>query len=266
VAIEGAPDDQLVPVTRQRRRLETLLSALDAESWQAPSRCALWTVQDVVSHIVGVNAFWYASVIAGRRGAPTRLLSGFDPAATPALMVDAMRSLSAGEVFDQFVSSNDAFLGALSDLDASDWAALAESPAGHVSVRLLAFHALWDCWVHERDIALPLGLAPAVEPDEVSSCLRYAAAVSPALALGFDEVTVEVLAVEASDPAMRFVLTIDESVEVRDGRGPSDAACLRGQAVELTEALSLRSPLPPSAPPAWQRLLGGLATAFDLPS
>jgi hypothetical protein len=120
--------------------------------------------------------------------------------------------------------------------------------------------------VHERDIALPLGLAPAVEPDEVSSCLRYAAAVSPALALGFDEVTVEVLAVEASDPAMRFVLTIDESVEVRDGRGPSDAACLRGQAVELTEALSLRSPLPPSAPPAWQRLLGGLATAFDLPS
>ena len=31
-------------------------------------------------------------------------------------------------------------------------------------MRLLASHALWDGWVHERDIALPLGLTPPEEP------------------------------------------------------------------------------------------------------
>ena len=35
-----------------------------------------------------------------------------------------------------------------------------------MSVRLLAHHALWDAWVHERDIALPLGRTPDVEPDD----------------------------------------------------------------------------------------------------
>ena len=48
---------------------------------------------------------------------------------------------------------------------------------------MVAHHALWDCWVHERDIVLPLGLPTAIEPDEVRACLRYAAALSPAFAI-----------------------------------------------------------------------------------
>lgn len=263
ISIAGPADDQLAPVVRQRKRLEATLVDLTDADWSAASRCASWTVQDVVAHMVGVNGFWQMSVLAGLAGAPTRVLADFDPAATPPLMVEPMRALAPAEVLDQFVSSNDGFIGAIAELDAGGWSMLAETPAGHVPMRLLAHHALWDCWVHERDIGLPLGLTPSVEPDEVLSCLRYAAALSPAFAISTGSALPGVFAVAATDPALHFTVEIGDSVAVRDGSGPRDAPCLRGGAVELVEALSIRAPLPASTPLEWHQLLAGLATAFD---
>jgi uncharacterized protein (TIGR03083 family) len=262
ISITGAPNDQLAPVVRQRRRLEALLAGLSDDQWKSPSRCAEWSIQDVVAHLDGVNAFWHASVAAGLAGSPTRVLAGFDPAATPPLMVAPMRTRTPAEMLDRLVASDDAFLGVLRELDDAGWTTIAETPAGHVSIRLLAHHALWDCWVHERDIALPLGLTPPVEPDEVASSLRYVAAVSPALAMGLATVPAAVLAVEATDPEVAFVLAVDESVAVRD-EPPAAAPCLRGTAVDLVEALSLRAPLPASAPAEWRTVLEGLAMVFD---
>jgi uncharacterized protein (TIGR03083 family) len=263
ISIAGAAGDQLAPVQRQRRRLEATLSNLDLHHWNSASRCDAWTVQDVVAHMVGVNAFWHASVLAGLAGEPTRVLTGFDPARTPELMVAAMRELAAVDVLEQFVASNDAFLDVIGGLDDRGWATLAESPVGHVPIRLVAHHALWDCWIHERDIALPLRLTPPAEPDEVRSCLRYVAALSPALAIAPGNTVAEVLAVEANSPAVCFVLDVDESIAVRDDVAPPEAPCLRGDAVALVEALSLRAPLPPSTPIEWRRRLVGLATAFN---
>jgi uncharacterized protein (TIGR03083 family) len=110
ISIDGVPDDQLVPVSRQRRRLEDTLSQLSAADWNYPSRCAGWSVQDVVAHLVGVNQFWTASVRAGLTGKPTRVLASFDPVATPAWLVAQMRELTAREILEQFASSNAALL------------------------------------------------------------------------------------------------------------------------------------------------------------
>jgi uncharacterized protein (TIGR03083 family) len=262
ISITGRPGDQLAPVLRQRRRLEAMLVDLGDDDWSSASRCDEWTVQDVVAHMVGVNTFWNASVRAGLGGTPTRLLVGFDPATTPALMVDAMRDLAPQEILDQFVTSNQTFLGVLAQLDDTGWTTVAESPAGHVPIRIVAHHALWDCWIHERDIALPLGLNPPLEPDEVASCLRYAAALSPGLAIATGHVLGGRFAVEATDPSLSCLLDVGESVTVRDGRAPPEVPCLRGDAVTLVEALSIRTSMPASAPPEWLRLLDGLAAAF----
>jgi len=254
-------------VARQRKRLEGGVAALGPESWKSPRRCDGWSVQDVVLHLVGVNTFWHASVLAGLAGQPTRFLTGFDPATTPAQMVDAMRTLERAEALERLRASNDAFLGTLATLDDDGWSALAETPAGHVPIRLLAHHALWDGWVHERDVLLPLGLTPDVEPDEVLSSLRYAAALSPALAIGSRNVSAGVFTVEATDPDARFSVEVSQSVAVRDGPAPAppgQVPCLRGDAVALVEALSFRAPLPASAPPEWRRLITGLADAFDV--
>jgi uncharacterized protein (TIGR03083 family) len=263
MSIAGEPDDQLVPLMRQRRRLQTMLEGLGTDEWLSPSRCDDWKVQDVVAHIVGVNAFWTASVLAGLAGSPTRVLTGFDPAATPALMVAAMRELRSEQVLDQLVTSNDAFLDVIGALDDSGWRTLAESPAGHVPIRLIAHHALWDCWIHERDIALPLGLTPPVEPDEVRSCLRYVGAVNATFAIASGHRVAKMLALEATDPTLDLVLEVGESVAVRDGSAPPEAPRLRGDAVTLVDALSVRIPLPASTATDWLQLLEGLASAFS---
>jgi uncharacterized protein (TIGR03083 family) len=263
LAIDGRADDQAIVVNRQRTRMEAVLDQLGEDQWKAPSRCDGWTVQDVVAHLVGVNAFWEASVKAGLAGTPTRILAAFDPAAHPPLMIAPMRELSGREIFDQFVASNRGFLDTLAPLDADGWSTTAESPAGHVSIRLLASHALWDAWIHERDIMLPLGLVPAEEPDEIASSLRYAAAVGPALSITQDQPFVGELAVAAIDPDVAFTLHVGDAVNVRDEPAPANTPCLRGAAVTLVEALSIRAPLPADAPREWHQLVSGLATVFD---
>ncbi len=263
VDIDGVLDDQCLPVTRQRRRMESLLAGITDAEWASPSRCEGWSIQDVILHLISVNGFWESSVTAGVAGTPTQVLANFDPAAHPPLIIDGMRALSPRETLEQFVSSNDGFLNALAALDNDGWSTLAESPAGHVTIRLLAFHAIWDSWIHERDIALPLGQTPIVEADEVKSSLQYAAAISPALTITSGRQSAGILAVEATDPDVQFVLEVGASVSVRSETPPASAPCLRGATVDLIEALSIRAPLPADAPPEWHQLLGGLAAVFD---
>ncbi len=147
-------------------------------------------------------------------------------------------------------------------LDDDGWSTLGEAPPGFLPIRLLAAHALWDSWIHERDIALPLGFTPPEEADEVLSSLRYAAALSPAFAITTGTATDGVFAVETSGPESSFAVQVTDSAAVRDNFDAGDAPCLRGDAVELVEALSIRAPLPASAPPEWRHVLGGLEQAF----
>jgi uncharacterized protein (TIGR03083 family) len=254
-----------VPLDRQRRRMEQLLAGLSDDQWEAPSRCDGWAVRDVVSHLIGVNGFWQISAQMGATGTPTKLLGAFDPASTPDQMVAAMRMLSTTDLLAQFVASNSGFIEVCASLDDDGWERAAEAPPGLVPIRVLAQHALWDAWIHERDIALPMGIAPAQEADEVRACLVYAAAIAPALGFGYGTQAMGSFAVAATGPDTEFVIRVDDSVSVTTGRHP-DAPCLRGDAVELVDALSMRAPLPATAPQEWQRLRHGLATAFDSPS
>ncbi len=262
--IDGARGDQLVPVTRQRRRFEAMLASLDDDEWRSPTRCDGWNVQDVASHLVGVNAFWQMSITAGLAGEPTRVLTNFDPATTPAMLIEPMRALPPDAVLEQLVASHDRLLEVFAGLDDSGWAAPAETPPGYLPVRLLAHHALWDCWVHERDIALPLGRTPPVEADEVAASLRYAAALSPGFLINDGPGCEGRFAVDARDPDAQFWLDVDgRCVRVHDGSAPADTPMLRGDAVELTEALSIRAPLPDDSRPAWRELVAGRAAAFS---
>jgi uncharacterized protein (TIGR03083 family) len=249
-------------VTGQRDRLAATLAGLDDAQWSAPSRCDAWSVRDVVSHLATTNGFWAFAIAAALAGEPTRVLSSFDPVTTPADLVDATRSQPPAEVLDQFVAGNRDLEAALASLGDGDWDTLAEAPHGHVPIRALALHALWDSWVHERDIVLPLGLPAAEEPDEVAACLRYVAALGPAFVVGAGSGRPGAIAVDASDPEVRFVVDVGASVTLRGGDAPEDALVLTGGAVDLTEGLSMRCPLPCEVP-ADRGWLLGLAGVFD---
>ena len=127
---------------------------------------------------------------------------------------------------------------------------------------MLAQHALWDCWIHERDIAVPLRIPTTNEADEMESCLKYAAAIGATLEAGLGRATPGSFAVAASDPDVRFVVEVDDSVSIRNDLESVDVPRLRGDAVTLTEVLSLRAPIPPAVPLEWKGFLEGLATAF----
>ena len=255
--------DPAVPLLRQRRRLASLLGRLDDEQWAAASRCEGWSVRDVTTHLVDTNGFWAFSIGAARRGKPTRLLATFDAVTSPAALVDAARSQSHTEVLDRFIETNEAIADAVAELDDDGWSALGEAPPGHVPLRAVVLHALWDSWTHERDIVLPLGLTPVEELDEITGCLGYGAALSPAFVVAGGSTRQGAIAVEATDPDVRFIVDVGASVVVRAGDAPADALRLTGPAVELVEGLSFRVPLPCPVADDHKWLLSNLAEVFD---
>jgi uncharacterized protein (TIGR03083 family) len=258
--IDGLGDPS-APLVRQRERFVAMLGGLSDEQWAAPSRCALWSVKDVVSHLIGTDRFWAISFAAAQRGEPTRFLATFDPVASPEQMVDGMRTLPADQVLEQYVANVEGFLATVAAV--TDWSLPAEAPPGHLPSNVTALHALWDSWVHERDAALPLGLAPPEEPDEIGAILKYAAALSPALYAAKGSGQQGTLVVEATEPDLVFTVEIGELVRVHPGV-VTDGPSLRGRAVELIEGLSHRGPLPNDLAPENQWLLVGLAEVFDV--
>lgn len=264
LTLDGSPADICGPAVRQRRRLAATLATFTEEQWSHPSRCAGWTNRDVIVHLDSTNAFWSFSIASGVGGAPTQFLATFDPVASPAALVDGAADVSSSEVLTKFTASTEAFAEQLVALDTDGWSALAEAPPGHISVSALVHHALWDSWVHERDILLPLGIAPAVEDDEVAACLRYGAALGPALARTRGDVRTGTLALEVTDPGVAAVIDIGDRIVVSSGTGSADLQ-FTGDAVELLEAFSIRRPFPHVVDPSHTWMLGGLSETFDNP-
>ena len=257
------------PFLRQRDRLAAALAGLSGEQWAAPSRCEAWSALDVAIHLQGTNGFWHVSIASGLAGEPTRYLGGgFDPRATPAAMVDAGRSVALEEAVEQLRASDRALYDLVAGLDEAAWQTTAEAPPGHLPVELVVHHALWDAWVHERDILLPLGLTPAEEDDEVLACLRYAAALGPALGLGiggdgFGSGSGGDFVLEVNDPDARLVVEVGDVVRVHDGDAPDGATVVRGQAVDVLEVLSVRTPPGGDVSESAAWLAGALATIFE---
>ena len=258
-------------MVRQRRRLAKRLSELGDEGWATPSRCEGWSVQDVVTHLSSTNQFWAISVAQGLAGTPTRFLATFDPVASPAQMVDSSRGKPVAETLATFVDSVEALADAVEPLtDGQVATVIAEAPPGHVTLDAVMLHALWDAWIHERDILVPLGLTQDHEDDEIAGCLAYAAALGPAFALSNGLPELSMFVVSASDPRCHFVVGHAAgdltSVEVRNGANVDlmpPFPILGGDAVDLIEALSFRAPFPSDLDPTIRTLVGGLADVFD---
>lgn len=262
LVLDGPPDAVAEPADRQRRRLAETLATLTDEQWAQPSRCEEWTCREVIVHLESANRFWTYSISAGLAGEPSRFMAAFDPVATPLDIVAAEGALSNDEVLDRFVASAEALTDLLSSLGDDGWATLAEAPPGHVAIGAVAHHALWDSWVHERDVMLPLGLVPDEEPDEIAASLRYVAALGPTFVRTSGGTRRGTLVVAATDPDVRLVVEVDDPIVVRDGSADADL-CLGGRSVDLLEALSMRAPLDQAVPEGSAWILGGLASAFD---
>jgi uncharacterized protein (TIGR03083 family) len=260
----GPLADPSIAMLRQRRRFGSILAQLDDAQWAAPSRCENWSVQDVISHLVTVNRFWALAFAEARKGEATRFLTDLDPVATPAALVDGVRDLPWSKVLDGFIESNEEIADSVAGLDDDGWAMLGEAPPGHVPLRAVAYHALWDSWIHERDVVLPLGMAAVVDADEVADSLRYVGVLSPLFAVTAGSTREGSIVIDASDPDVHVVVDIvGDGVVVHDGEPSNEPLRLTGPAVELLEGLSFRAPLHQTVDDEHRWLFDGLGKAFD---
>lgn len=262
LVIEGVTDPSAA-LLRQRRRLLATLESLTDEQWAAPSRCDEWTTQGVVTHLISTDQFWAISISSGLRGEPTKFLGSFDPVASPSQMVKDHAALTPAEVLERYRGALESLAAVVESVPTDQWTtAIAEAPPGHLSLAATALHALWDSWIHERDIAIPLGLPVTEDAEEMELILRYAVGLSPSFHASIGADKTGVLAVEATEPDLSLVVRAGGSVRVSDGTD-AKAPRLKGRTVDLIEGLSHRAPLVHdlSGDDAWW--LQGLAEVFD---
>lgn len=263
IVVDGAIDDIRVPFLRQRRRLLAEMHELAEAEWAAPSRCEGWSSKDVISHLASTDRFWSVSLARGIAGDPTRFLVGFDPKATPAALAAAESSVEVNEMLDGFAAGVEALCDAVEALTDDQWDLTAEAPPGHLAVRAVVHHALWDSWVHERDVLLPLGRRVIEEPDEIVASLRYASALSPSFAVGSDPTRRGTLVLDVTEPDRRLVADIGSSITVGTGGAPDDALVIEGRAVDVLETLSVRRPFDQELPADTRWMVAGLAEIFE---
>ena len=262
LVIEGVGDPS-VALLRQRRRLLAALSELTDTQWANQSRCAEWNILGVITHLTSTDQFWGISFSAGLKGEPTQFLATFDPVASPSEMVRQRGDLAPADVLARYGDALATFAGVLETVTPEQWdTVVAEAPPGHIALGATALHALWDGWIHERDVLIPLGITPVEDAEELDLILRYAAGLGPAFNAATGGGKTGVLGVEATDPAVSLVVEANTTVRVRTGRceGPR----LEGRTAELIEALSFRAPLVHDLGDDDVWLVSGLGEVFDV--
>jgi uncharacterized protein (TIGR03083 family) len=253
--------DPAVVVTgyvRHRRRFAASVTPLDEVALRAPSRCREWTAADVLRHGCDVDR-WLRTIWAG--GTP---FDAFDPRVTPHDSVVEGRSVPDAEVRDRYVASAEAMAAEVGSSGPDRWGRPSLSPAGAVPWWLGLLHGLFDSWVHERDLLLPLGRDVVVEPDELDAVLAYSLAIVSLLSrrLG-DEEPVDAVVCGFRVTAHEGRVTVTPS----SATPPPDVPVLEGDPPVVVDALSGRGSLDEvlTGNATMVHRLGALARFFTTP-
>lgn len=136
----------------QYERLDGILGSLNDAQWDEPSRCAGWSVRDVVLHLAQTEE----AVVASIEDRPTPISVG--------------RASNVDEAMEQWVRAerdttrdvrarwNDARRAALEGLRNADPERSLRWAAAPLKPRTMATTRLSEHWIHTMDIADPLGI------------------------------------------------------------------------------------------------------------
>jgi uncharacterized protein (TIGR03083 family) len=251
VTIEEDLGAAVEPWVRHRRRFVDRLAELSDDRWRATTRCTEWDARGLVSHLVTVDGFFVLQLGNARAGAPptTFLREGFDPSTATDDLVGPLLELSNDVLLERFAAGTDAFVETVERFDDSGWAGTGESPFGHIPARYLLAHSFWDSWLHERDLFVPLGLAPPLERDELRQVAGFSLLFTGLQGGLLDDESPVGPGPEAPiDVGLRFTdlpddpmhLRIDTGVHLRLG---ADVTGVTGcAAVDLVESVTGRQP------------------------
>ncbi|MEU7633353.1 maleylpyruvate isomerase family mycothiol-dependent enzyme [Nocardia sp. NPDC049220] len=156
--------EQIDLLTQQWDAIETLIAGLDEQRWRTPSPLPGWTVFDIVAHIIGTESWLLGERPPAhdptRAKADVRALAHVrnDTAVLNEIWVDRLRPLPGARLAELYRDVIDRRRTALAAMDDTEWNKETVSPIGQVSYGRFMRVRLFDCWMHELDIADALDL------------------------------------------------------------------------------------------------------------
>jgi uncharacterized protein (TIGR03083 family) len=142
--------------------LADLVSGLDENQWRTSSPLPGWTVFDVIAHVVGTE-----SLLLGEKPPAREPQVDVDVETLPhvrndigklnEIWVQCLRPSPGAELLDRYREVIGRRRAALAAMDERAWLAPTPSPVGKVPYARFMRVRLFDCWMHELDIADALG-------------------------------------------------------------------------------------------------------------
>jgi uncharacterized protein (TIGR03083 family) len=149
--------------------LDAVAAALTPEQWGAQSLCPDWKVHSVLAHATSIE-----QVLVGWDPGGEAPFAGIGP------IHRQLADLAPDELLAQFRRVVDQRGAELAGMTDDDFATPGPTPVGPATYGRFMNIRVFDSWVHERDIRVPLGIpgddgGPAAETalDEVHSSLGY---------------------------------------------------------------------------------------------
>ncbi|MGV9667513.1 maleylpyruvate isomerase family mycothiol-dependent enzyme [Nocardia niigatensis] len=137
--------------------LTRLVDGLDENRWRTASPLPGWTVFDVLAHVVGTE-----SILLGEP-TPDLAVAGEhirnDIGALNEKWIESLRPLAGSQLLERFLDVTGRRLKALEQTTPEAWAEPVPTPVGMAPYARFMRIRLFDCWMHEHDIADALGVA-----------------------------------------------------------------------------------------------------------
>ena len=164
--------DATVALLREEfRQLADVCAPLDATQWDTPTCLPGWSVRDVLSHVIGVEAGLLGEA------APSVDVSHLSHMKNPIaeaneLWVEVNRGRTGEQMLARLEDVTSRRLATLDAMSQAEFDAPSWTPAGKDETfgRFMRIRH-YDCYLHEQDIRLALGLPPRESAPDLASSL-----------------------------------------------------------------------------------------------
>ncbi|MFI6869948.1 maleylpyruvate isomerase family mycothiol-dependent enzyme [Nocardia sp. NPDC050406] len=170
---DTVPDraESIALLSDQWDALARLVDGLDDTGWRTASSLPGWTVFDVIAHITGTEAMLLGEPT------PEVEVTELDHVRNPIgelneKWIESLRPLSGQQLMARFRDVTDRRSKVLAAMDEAAWTAPVPSPVGVVPYGRFMRIRLFDCWMHEHDIAD--GLRVSVDEGGVRGAAAFA--------------------------------------------------------------------------------------------
>jgi uncharacterized protein (TIGR03083 family) len=130
--------------------------SLSETEWKAPSECPGWTVQDNLVHITALEKFSMGDPLPSEDVPDDLPHIKNDVGRSNERWIESRRAWTGADALAEFVTTTDARIAGLRELDDDGFAADSWTPMGPGTVAALLGFRLFGSWVHEQDMRVAL--------------------------------------------------------------------------------------------------------------